>query len=440
MPTHASFPARTRLALAIWTLAMPPVIPMISSIPAAPAYDSSLSMLRQGYRFISNQCERLRSDAFKTRLMLREVVCMRGHAAAEQFYYPGRFTRRGAMPPTTFHLLQDEGSVQTLDGAAHRRRKEMFIGLMEPASLGRVETQFLEAWDEEFSRRAGETVVLHDLAATILTRAALRWCGLPADADEVAQRKKEMMLMIEGSGSIGPTLAKALYFRRRSEHWAAQIFRDVRSGRRVADARSPVAVIAHHRQDDNSLLSRDVAAVELINLIRPMVAIGRFIVFAALAMHEHPDWKGRLAEPAGKVEWSRHFANEVRRYYPFFPVIGGRVREPFEFLGHRFAASDWVLLDLYGTNHHPDLWDDPEAFRPERLADRELDQFSLVPQGGGEFIAGHRCPGEWMTVAITTAAVGRLASTDYAIPKQDITVPLNRFPTLPKSGFVMQLL
>jgi fatty-acid peroxygenase len=45
------------------------------------------------------------------------------------------------------------------------------------------------------------------------------------------------------------------------------------------------------------------------------------------------------------------FAEEVRRYYPFLPAIGGRALHDFDWHGMRIAKGTWVLLDLYGTDH-----------------------------------------------------------------------------------------
>lgn len=61
-----------------------------------------------------------------------------GEEATRAFYEPGRFTRRGALPPTALMLLQDRGSVALLDGEAHRQRKAMFMSLMSPAAIARL--------------------------------------------------------------------------------------------------------------------------------------------------------------------------------------------------------------------------------------------------------------------------------------------------------------
>ena len=61
------------------------------------------------------------------------------------------------------------------------------------------------------------------------------------------------------------------------------------------------------------------------------------------------------------------FVQEVRRFFPFFPAVAGRVRETFEWRGYRFDRGTHVMLDLHGTNHDSRVWREPDAFRPERF-------------------------------------------------------------------------
>jgi fatty-acid peroxygenase len=98
-----------------------------------------------------------------------------------------------------------------------------------------------------------------------------------------------------------------------------------------------------------------------------------------------------------------------------------------------------VLLDLYGQNHDPQLWEDPYAFRPERFLGREIGEFDLVPQGGGDPRTNHRCPGEQITVALLAALAPRLAALEAdPAPDQDLTIALHRIPARPASGVVMR--
>ena len=92
----------------------------------------------------------------------------------------------------------------------------------------------------------------------------------------------------------------------------SKLIDNVRAGRQYARPDSPLVAVAGFRDLDDRLLPTERAAVELLNLVRPIVAIGRFVAFQAVALHQHPGWRTRLrsSEPQA-AEW---FAQEVRRF------------------------------------------------------------------------------------------------------------------------------
>jgi len=144
------------------------------------------------------------------------------------------------------------------------------------------------------------------------------------------------------------------------------------------------------------------------------------------------EWRGRIAQDDGDRD---RFVEEVRRTAPFIPFIGGRVRAPFEWRGHAFGQGDWVLIDLWGTDRDPRSWNEPDAFRPERFAEKPPNAFDLIPQGGGDPALDHRCPGEEITIAVMRAAARLLtAAMRYDLPAQDLTVNLAHVPARPRSG------
>ena len=417
----------------------------MAAIPYDPAPDGTLALLREGYEFIGRRCRRHDSDLFRTRLLLRPVVCLLGREAAALLYDGQRFTRRGAVPARVRKLLQDDGSVQSLDDEAHRHRKRLFMTMMSEPEISRLSHLAEMHWRAAAAgwQRAGP-VVLHDAMQEPLCAAACAWIGLPLAGEgreaggtkSLGQATLEQGAMVEGAGAIGPRHWRARLLRARSERWLRGVVEEARSGRLETIPGTPLHAVVAHRDLDGSRLGSRVAAVELDNLLRPIVAVARFAVFAALALHRHP----ALAEAlrGGDAEALRCFVQEVRRTCPFFPFIGGRARRDFEWRGHRFRTGDWALLDLYGTNHDPRIWEDPGAFRPQRFRNRAIGPYDLVPQGAGDFHDGHRCPGEWISIALTEAAVRALLRMDYRVPEQDLSVDLARFPALPASGFVIE--
>lgn len=410
------------------------------TIPSDGAPDSTLAFLRDGYLFVSKRCDRLGSDLFSTRLMLRRAICMRGAAAAELFYGSDLFTRVGAMPITVLKLLQDFGSVQSLEGAAHQHRKRMFLSLVTPEAVAGLS----ELTEAEWLRRvpdwvAAPQIVLFDEIRAILTCAVCAWAGVPLRDIDATRRTLEISEMIESTGSVGPRNWRAQLLRARSERWARDLVKQARAGSLSLRVDAPLRIIAAHLDQDGEPLDVKVAAIELLNVLRPTVAVARFIVFAALALHQRLELRQHILE--GGEPYLDAFAQEVRRHTPFFPIIGGRVKETFNWQGHRFTKGDWVILDLFGTNHDPQVWGAPETFAPERFRERRPSPFDLIPQGGGEPHQGHRCPGEGVAIELTKMAARTLATRLlYEVPEQDLSINLARIPALPKSGFIMKVL
>ncbi|MDB6135164.1 MAG: cytochrome [Verrucomicrobiales bacterium] len=230
--------------------------------------------------------------------------------------------------------------------------------------------------------------------------------------------------------------------RRRTKKWIEGLVAETR-GRTLPVAPGTVLhVIATHRDGGGNLLDTHTAAVEIINVLRLTVAVATWIAFAALALHEHPEWHRRLREAGAENEerltW---FAQEVRRYYPpFGPFVGVRVRADFESRGADFKQGTLVLLDLYGTNRDPREWQDPERFAPQRFRNWSGNPFNFIPQGGGNPHRSHRCTGERVAVELLKASLRLLMSRmEYEVPPQNLYFPLSCMPTLPKSGFVRQV-
>ncbi|MXQ10849.1 cytochrome P450 [Microvirga makkahensis] len=409
----------------------------MSAIPREMSLDSTGAMLREGYTFISTRCERLQSDIFETRIMLAKAICMMGAEAAREFYEPDRFTRKQALPKSALWLLQDQGSAQVLGGAAHRHRKQMFMSLMTPASIGHLSDLVAEEWRSRIARWQGrDEIVLHQEVEDILCRSVCRWAGIPLTESESPTRTREFAAMIDGAGAVGPRNWRGLLLRRRTERWARDVVDRLRSGETTTSDGVAAQVVSRHRDLDGKLLDIPTAAVELINVLRPTVAVARYITFGALALHDHPEWRERLQ--TNDDEPLEFFVQELRRYYPFFPVVAGRVLQEFDWRGHRFGQGQWVILDLYGTNHDPRSWQEPHRFRPERFRHWDGSPYNFIPQGGGDHFADHRCAGEWIAIELVKTAMRLLTrEMTYRVPAQDLRVDLSRVPAIPNSRFLI---
>lgn len=409
----------------------------MTRIPSDGVPESSLAFLADPYRFIGTRARQLGSDVFSTRLMGRRTICLTGSEAARLFYDTTRLQRAGAMPRRVVRTLLGEGGVQGLDGEAHRARKALLLELATGESLYRLHAFTASQWRIHLHRwQKDGGVCLYRGSAALLARAAFDWVGLRLDPDAAGERIRDMIALFDGAGAIGPRHWKALSARRRAERWLTEIIASVRSGLREVDPASPLARLARHRDPAGLLLPPEVAAVEVLNLVRPVAAISVYVTFAAHALHRHPQQRERLA--GGDSVALGRFVEEVRRFYPFFPAVAARTSAAFSWRDFDFPAGRRVMLDLYGTNHDPRLWTDPQQFDPQRFAAPFDDQYGLIPQGGGRHAEGHRCAGEWVTRALLRQATALLVSEVSWEVEGDPPVDFARLPALPVGGMMLR--
>lgn len=401
-----------------------------------PLLDETAILLAQGYAWLPALRREAPDGVADTRVLGQHAVGLCGPEAARFFYDEDHVRRGTAIPGPVRSTLFGHGAVHTLDDGAHRQRKAFFLSVLPPGAVADLVESVASAWDEEVaSWSPNRPVVLFDAASRVLARGVCRWAGVPLPEPDVADVARDLVAMVDGFATPGPRHWRARWARNRREAWLAGLVQAARDGREPARPRSALDEVAHHRDEHGEPLPPRLAAVELLNVVRPTVAVCWFVMFTGHALHRWPEHRQRLG--AGDAEFARAFAHEVRRFYPFAPFLGGRAVADLTWRDHRIPKGALVLLDVYGQNHDADLWGDPYAFRPQRFLDRPIGEYDLIPQGGGDPATGHRCPGEPATIGLLETLATRLARLPHHVPEQDLAIPLRRVPAKVRSGFVV---
>src|SRR3546814_10136908 len=128
----------------------------------------------------------------------------------------------------------------------------------------------------------------------LLTRSVCGWAGVPLPEAEVGRRAAELTALFDYAGSVGPKHWWSRLSRRRSESWIEGIVEQIRPGDLSPPEGSAARVIATWRAQDGAVLSPRIAAVELLNILRPAVAVSVFIVFAAHSLPRFPACRREL--------------------------------------------------------------------------------------------------------------------------------------------------
>jgi cytochrome P450 len=111
----------------------------------------------------------------------------------------------------------------------------------------------------------------------------------------------------------------------------------------------------------------------------------------------------------GGEEWVDAVVKETLRVRPVLPFVVRQLAAPVEIAGWRLPAGVRVAPCIHLVHRRPELYPQPELFRPERFLERPADTYTWIPFGGGT----RRCLGgafatfEMKVVLRTIARAGR---------------------------------
>lgn len=417
----------------------------IKEMPKEAGIENGLKVLREGYNYLPNRRKIFQSNVFETRLLGQKAICMGGEEAGRLFYDESKIKRAGAAPKFAQMTLLGPDGVQTLDGDEHRNRKQYFLDLMTDERIEEwgliLKKELLKGavkWMEEPS------IEFYEESKKVLTKAVCEWAGVPLPEGDVEKRTAQLSNLFEMVAQPNPKFAKGVVARKTSTDWAKDLIQQVRQGELTPKKETALYQMAFHKNLDGSLIDLNPAATDLLSVLRPTVAIAIYMNFVALTLHQFPKIKERLRTEDIDSKYYDNFTQEVRRYYPFFPFNAGITRKDFVWKDYHFEKDTMVVFDYFGTGYDERIWEQPETFNPDRFDEWEVSpsdqvQYKLVAQGGGDYLAGHRCPGEWNTVKAMKVTAEFLAKEIvYDVPPQDLSYSMVEMPTWPKSRMIFE--
>lgn len=154
---------------------------------------------------------------------------------------------------------------------------------------------------------------------------------------------------------------------------------------------------------------------------------------------------GSVAEPGLSADsykllpYTRDVVQETLRLYPPAWIVARRAAQATTLGGFQIDKGANVLVPPYLLHRHPELWERPTAFWPERFASKEvadLPKFAYMPFGGGP----HICIGKGFALMEAVLALAAL------VPRFDFswrgTVPIEPEAVItlrPKGGVALQI-
>jgi cytochrome P450 len=122
---------------------------------------------------------------------------------------------------------------------------------------------------------------------------------------------------------------------------------------------------------------------------------------------------------------------EVLRLRPVIPVVGRILKEPFTIGGYDLPVGTAVAPCIYLAQRNPDVYPEPEEFRPERFVGVQPDPYSWLPFGGGV----RRCVGAAFAMYEMKLVLGAiLAAYDLELAQEPARIRRRAITFWPEHG------
>ncbi len=402
---------------------------------------------------------------FTLRIFHGNVVFMLGPAANHYITvsHASNFTWRDSHFRDLIGLMGD--GLLTIDGEFHRRSRMIMLPAFHHEHIAAsVEVMVAETTRALELFTPGERIDLYTWTRRLALRVAMRALfGLDPDGDRArfldAAGLFERALSFYSSDYLLRILRAPFTPWARMQRAARQldtlIYSEISERRETGERGEDILslLLDAHDEDGTRLSDRQIRDEIMTLMFAGHDTTTSTVAFMFYELARNPDITARLlaeqdaqlagGEPAasqlvsGDLHELELVLDETLRKYPPAWIGPRRSVAPFEFQGHTVPARAFVNYCSWASHHLPDVFSDPEEFRPERFAPAAraaLPKGAYVPFGGGS----RTCIGmRFGQLEIRTIATLILSRFTLSLP-EDFELAIRQMPTIsPKHGLPM---
>jgi cytochrome P450 len=152
----------------------------------------------------------------------------------------------------------------------------------------------------------------------------------------------------------------------------------------LAEREDVLSLLLQARYDDGSPMADEELRDELMTLLvagHETTATG--LAWTIERLVRHPQVLARLTDDPDDEDYLDAIVKESLRLRPIIPLVARRLQEPMEIGGHLLPADAVVAPSIWLMHRRPDVYPEPEAFRPERFLEQPAGTYTWIPFGGG---------------------------------------------------------
>ena len=193
------------------------------------------------------------------------------------------------------------------------------------------------------------------------------------------------------------SVGSAKFFEKRVSSLVTRRRALIESGAEAPDDLLSALLLARDEEDGAALSDREVAANILTFILAGHETTARTLGWALHLISRSPEAAAHLRAEADAFDltdpkwadalpWTRAVIEESMRLFPPAPTLARRALAPDVIGGQAIEAGTSVAISPWVLHRHEALWDEPDAFRPERFLPanrKKIDRYAYIPFSAG---------------------------------------------------------
>ncbi|KYC37530.1 cytochrome P450 [Scytonema hofmannii PCC 7110] len=318
-----------------------------------------------------------------------------------------------------------ENSLVRVEGAQHRRQRQLLMPPFHGERMRAYGAQICSITEEVMSRLSQSKPfkardVMRDISLELTFQIVF---GLQK-GERNEQLKQRLVAWLNIFGSPAGTLLLVLPFLQKDlgawspwgrfqnlkKELSELLYAEIRERRQQYDpSRTDILTLLLSAKDE---AGEGMSDEEIYDDLITLLNAGHDTTASAMSwllywVHRQPEIRNKLLEELdtlgdspdpmdiSRLPYLSAVCSENLRICPVlslnFPHV---VREPVELMGYQLEPGTKVISCIYLTHHRPDIYPEPDRFKPERFLERQFSSYEYLPFGGGS----RRCLGAALAV------------------------------------------
>jgi cytochrome P450 len=291
-----------------------------------------------------------------------------------------------------------EHSLLLLDGAEHMAERKLMLAPFHGARMQSYRALMADIARTEISRwPSGERIRVRPRMQAVTLEIILRAVFGLADGERLSELRVELRSVLDRLTNprwvafliaLGPErIPNFPPFSREIARVDRLIYEVIAARRAAGEPGADILsmLLAAEHEDGSGMTDRQLRDELLTLLVAGHETTATALAWAVERLARHPDKLERLAAEtrAGEDRYLKAVVYETLRLRPVISLVNRTLKAPMRIGGYELPAGVKVVPSIYLVHRRPDVYPEPERFRPERFLDAPPGTYTWIPFGGG---------------------------------------------------------